>query len=257
MKDRPAASSLPVGTVSGAAGSVASMEVASSGGALTSSPPTARPQLEELIRVSLGLPYVSSGKEGIETGNHYQSVSIGDAKTSGFRSDRSAFLNRVDFRGRKVLDLGSNLGELSRSARARGADVVDGFEYDPFFVEVAHLLNAYNFTTRVSFFQRDITDPKVYVGHYDIVMAFAVWTYVRPILSSISRITEALLLETHKLNGNLERDYTTPISRFFPHTTVLGESDWGRTQDPGGGRAVLLCAKTGAALEQALAPTAT
>jgi SAM-dependent methyltransferase len=218
--------------------------------------PSVRGQLEDLIQWCLGLDYVSqSCKDGIQTGNHYQSVRLGATSTSGFRTDRSQFLNKINFQSKWVLDLGSNLGELSRAARARGAELVDGFEYDPFFIEVAHLLNAYNSTSRVSFLQRDITQEATYRGRYDIVMAFAVWTYVAPMLQAISRITDVLLLETHNLDGNLEVDYVKPLSHFFPHYVVLGESDWGRTQDPLGRRAVLLCAKTAAGLEQTIWPT--
>jgi len=97
--------------------------------------PTFRPALRTLILDALALPYTSvSGKESIQTGNHYQSVTLGDERTEGFRSDRDVFLDQIDFRGRRVLDLGSNLGEISRAARARGAAAVDGYDSDPFFV---------------------------------------------------------------------------------------------------------------------------
>jgi len=129
---------------------------------------------------------------------------------------------------------------------------VDGYEYDPFFVEVAHLLNAYNSTTRVSFFERDITAMASYGGRYDVVMAFSVWTYVAPLLSMIHDMTDVFLVETHNLNGNLEQDYVRILRRFFPHIQALGKSDWGRTQDPSGGRAVMVCATSLSALNQVL-----
>ncbi len=219
--------------------------------------PTARDRLEELIRWCLALDYVSrSSKNGIETGNHYQSVLLGDIRTSGFRSDRAEFLDRVDFRAKRVLDLGANLGETSRAARARGADLVDGFEQDPFFVEVAQLLNAFNSTERVSFFRRDITDASSYTGRYDLVMALAVWTFVAPRLASIAGVTDVVLIETHNLDGNLQSDYLDVLSHHFPAHRVLGESDWGRSHGPEGGRAVVLGAKTEAALQRAILPTA-
>lgn len=217
--------------------------------------PGTHAQLEELINWCLGLDYTSkSCKDEIQTGNHYQSVRLGDKKTRGFRTDRAEFLDRVDFRSRKVLDLGSNLGEVSRAARTRGAEIVDGFEYDHFFVEVAQLLNAYNATTRVSFFQRDITDDASYGEEYDLVLALAVWTYVAPKLHLISKMTDVLLVETHSLHGNLQEDYVDQVSRYFPRCVVLGESDWGRTQDASGGRAVLLCASNQETLENVMRP---
>src|SRR5437588_11294790 len=100
--------------------------------------PSLKGELRELIARYLELYSVSeSSKAGIRTENRYQSIRLGDLETDGVRSVRDEFLDRIDFTGRKVLDLGSNLGELSRVARARGATLVDGFEYDPFFVDLA------------------------------------------------------------------------------------------------------------------------
>jgi len=105
--------------------------------------PTIRDDVAALLRQGLGKQYISeSCQDAIETGNHYQSVELGGTVSEGFRSSRSDLLDRIEFGGKKVLDLGSNLGEMSRGARERGATLVDGFEYDPFFVEMANLLNA-------------------------------------------------------------------------------------------------------------------
>ncbi len=174
--------------------------------------PTIKPALKRLILEALGVGYSSAGKDNIATGNHYQSLTLGDERTAGFRTDRNPFLDQIDFRGKRVLDLGSNLGEISRAARARGAALVDGYEYDPFFVEMAQVLDAYNGTTGVSFFQRDITDPEIYVDHYDLVLAFSVFTYIHPVLERLAGITdEALVVETHKLDGNLDKGYLGPV----------------------------------------------
>src|SRR5256885_11894082 len=97
--------------------------------------PTTREALKRLILDSLERRYTSeSSKAGIKTGNHYQSIKLDGELTGGFRSDRAALLDRIEFAGKRVLDLGANLGEISRAARERGADVVDGWEYDPYFV---------------------------------------------------------------------------------------------------------------------------
>lgn len=216
--------------------------------------PSTKPGLEVFVRECLALEYISTScKDAIQTGNHYQSVQLDASRTEGFRSDRTQFLDSIDFVGKRVLDLGSNLGEISRDVRARGADIVDGFEYDRFFIEVAQLLNAYHSSTRVSFYQRDITSKETYRGlKYDVVMAFSVWTYVQARLASLSEISDVLVVETHNLNGNLQRDYVDSLRHFFPCHTILGESDWGRTQDGGGGRSVLVCAKNLDILQWAL-----
>src|SRR5437016_1977446 len=138
--------------------------------------PTLKPKLREAIVEALRDRYTAvSSKDSVETGNHYQSVTLGEERTHGFRSGRERFLDRINFDGKRVLDLGSNLGEISRAARDRGASLVDGYEYDPFFGEIARAVNAYNGTTRLSFYTADITDPMMYREHYDVVIAFSVF----------------------------------------------------------------------------------
>jgi SAM-dependent methyltransferase len=219
--------------------------------------PTVKPEMKKLILAALERAYTSvSCKDGIQTGNHYQSLTLGDEHTAGFRSDRSTFLDRIDFRGKRVLDLGSNLGEISRAARARGADVVDGYEYDQFFVELAQAINAYNGATRVSFYQSDITKPDSYRDRYDLVLAFSVFTYLHGVLDRLAEVTsEALIVETHKLDGNLEKSYLAPVRKFLPIYEVLGESDWGRSLPDHETRAVIAFARDQDALDRALGRT--
>ena len=208
--------------------------------------PTTREALKRLILDSLERHYTSeSSKAGIKTGNHYQSVKLGDELTAGFRSGRGRFLDRIDFKDRKVLDLGCNLGEISREARERGAALVDGWEFDSYFVEVARLINAYNGTTRVSFAERDVTDASIYTEAYDIVLAFSVYEYLRDVIEKVAGITRgALVLETHRLEGNLESTYLQPVGRYFPHHFILGGSDWGLGKQADGERAVIVFART-------------
>src|SRR5262245_29035879 len=113
--------------------------------------------LKKIIVRSLAQDYISrSPIDGIPTGNHYQTISLDGEQSRGFRTDRSEILDHIRFRGQRVLDLGSNLGEVSRAARARGATLVDGFEYDPFFLKLSQVISAHEGTTRVSFYRRDI-----------------------------------------------------------------------------------------------------
>jgi SAM-dependent methyltransferase len=210
--------------------------------------------LKDLILRALGTEYTSvSGVDSVATGNHYQSVALGDINTSGFREDRARFLNQIDFRGKKVLDLGSNLGEITRAARARGAYLADGFETDSYFLEISELINAFTGVTRVSFFQRDIADPASYDEPYDMVLAFSVFHYVGRALARVAQITDVFVLETHKLDGNFDLGYLEPVSSYFPHYRVLGESDWG-TEDGMGDeiRAVVVFAKNEQSLAGAL-----
>ena len=221
-------------------------------------PPTLRSKIHEVLSDALQAQYTSeSCQDRIQTGNHYQSVKLGSQKSTGFRTERAEFLDQINFANTKVLDLGSNLGELSRAARERGAWLVDGFEYDPFFIETAQLINAYNGVSRVSFYNRDISNPGIYSEHYDIVLAFSVFTYIHSVLPQLAEITDQILvIETHKLDGNLERDYLAQVSRYFPYHRVLGQSDWGRTFDMTEKRAVIAFAKSQLALLAGLSNSA-
>lgn len=218
--------------------------------------PTTKQQLRQLILDAISANYTAeSCQDRIITGNHYQSLQLGDTRTQGFRTPRLEFLSQIDFADRRVLDIGSNLGELSRTVRQLGASLVDGFEYDPYFIEIANLVNAYNDVTRVSFFQRDATNPAIYREHYDIVLAFSVFTYASRALEQIAAITDELfILETHKLENNLESDYIRPVARYFPHYRILGETEWGTAMDQNQSRAVIVFAKEESKLPAAKAP---
>jgi SAM-dependent methyltransferase len=217
--------------------------------------PAIAPELREVILRALQSSYVSeSGQDRVQTGNHYQSVTLGAELTSGFRSARTEVLDEIAFDGKEVLDLGSNLGELSRAARARGARLVDGYELDPFFVDVANAINAHNRTTRVSFHERDISDPAAYTDSYDIVLAFSVAHYVYSVIDVLARITRQLLvIETHRLDDNLESRYIAPLRPRFPVHQVLGTSEWSLHGEATERRAVIAFAKDRRALAAGLA----
>ena len=217
--------------------------------------PTTKPALKKLILDALATNYTSTScHDDIPTGNRYQSVRLGDELTPGFRGSRDAILERVKFAGNTVLDLGSNLGELSRFARRAGAELVDGVEYDSFFVELAQCVNAYNDSTRVSFRQGDITDPSLYSEPHDITLAFSVFTYLREVLPQVAEVTRKLLiLETHKIANNLESAYLGPLAKLFPAHRILGSSDWGTgARHADGSRLVIAFARDAATLDALL-----
>ena len=212
------------------------------------------PQLRQLVMEALDEPYSSfSSTDDSETGNRYQAVSLGEFTTRGLREGRDRFLDVLDLEGKRVLDLGSNLGEISRQARARGAALVDGFEIDPYFIEIADLVNVATGTTHVSFFERDLADPDVYRERYDIVLAFSVFRFIVDRLDRLAAITDVVVLEGHTLRGNFEQRYMRRVTRWFPAYRVLGESDAARTQQEDA-RAVMLFARDEQSLRRALHP---
>jgi SAM-dependent methyltransferase len=211
-------------------------------------------ELEQLVVQALEVPYSSfSATDDSETGNRYQAVGLGHRTTRGLREDRSRFLDVLDLRGRTVLDLGSNLGEISREARVRGATLVDGFEIDPYFNEVARLVNVLTGTTGVSFYERDMADPATYAEPYDIVLAFSAFRFIAGCLDRLAQITDVMVVETHELKGNFDDRYLGPLTQHFPAFRILGESDVERLR-AAGVRAVGVFARDEAALVGALAP---
>jgi SAM-dependent methyltransferase len=217
-------------------------------------PPLAA-DLEQLVMKALETPYSSfSATDDSETGNRYQAVGLGDRSTPGMREDRGRFLDALDLRGRTVLDLGSNLGQISREARSRGAALVDGFEIDPYFNEIAQLVNVLTGTTGVSFYERDMADPATYGEPYDVVLAFSAFRFIADRLDRLAAITDVLVVETHELKGNFDQRYRVPLTEHFPVFRMLGESDAERLR-AGGVRAVGVFARDESALLGALAPT--
>lgn len=201
--------------------------------------------LRALIVQELARDYVSSScKDGIKTGNHYQSILLDDELTAGFRSSRHDVLDQLEFEGASVLDLGCNLGEMSREARRRGASFVTGIEYDQHFVRVARLINTYQVLNNITIDQGDITNAATYRGRYDIVLAFSVFTYIDTLIDRIAAITDGvLILETHRLEDNLESTYLSAILPHFPYFRVIGHSDWSADTRADAGRIVIAFAK--------------
>ena len=113
---------------------------------------------------------------------------------AGTGDEHAAVLDRLELGDRKVLDIGSGLGDTSRGARVRGALLVDGLEPDAESVRIARLLNAYHHTTRVSFFERDIETPEAYGEHYDVVLALASFERIEPVLDHVAAITDGVLV---------------------------------------------------------------
>jgi SAM-dependent methyltransferase len=216
----------------------------------TSKPPSFKQQQLELIRGAMGQSYTSvSIKDEIKTGNNYQTVDLDTLMLTGGRPARNLFFKHINFKKKRVLDIGANMGELSRLARRRGADFVDGYEYDPLFVETGRMINAASGATRVSLFQGDATNPELYQDmRYDIVLAFSVWVYIGGVLEQIAKVTDVVLFETHTLDHGLDM-YIKPMTAHFPEFKILG---YDPQRDMRKSRCVLVFAKTRAALIEAL-----
>lgn len=187
--------------------------------------PTYRPQLLDLIVDATSHKYVSrSIHDSILTGNNYQTIDLGDTLRMGGRKKRYDKILQIDFMDKKVLDIGANTGEISRYIRRLGARLVDGYEYDQFFVETGRMINAYTGTTRVSLFQGDATRSELYTEPYDVVVALSVYVYIKDVLKRISEISDVMVFETHTLDHGLDF-YLSKICKFYPFYRHLGFTD--------------------------------
>jgi SAM-dependent methyltransferase len=204
-------------------------------------------ELKGLIGNALRRQYISTSSHmDYKTGNAYQAVDLGEGVIGGYRRDRSRLFDAFDFSDRTVLDCGCNIGELSRQARRRGAALVDGIEYDSYFVRIAQLINAYRGTTRVSYSQGDLTKSGTIKDHYDVSMVFSVFPYILPTLDELAAATrEMLILETHDVSANLRPLYIRTVSQYFPYHSFVAFSDFGHGQ---GKRAVIAFTKQEKAL---------
>jgi glycosyltransferase involved in cell wall biosynthesis len=211
--------------------------------------PSIRNELRDLIIKATQLPYVArSIFQSITTGNNYQTLSLDDTLRQGGRPPREKFLSQVDFHNKTVLDVGANTGENSRIVRKQGASLVDGYEYDPYFVEIGRAINAVSGMTRVSLFQGDSTRPELFQGmKYDIVMALAVWVYIQDTIKQVADITDILVFETHTLDHGIEF-YYQPILKYFPHCISLGYPD--KPADPHKSRMFIVFGKDKETIEK-------
>jgi SAM-dependent methyltransferase len=211
--------------------------------------PSVAEDLRALIVKATRTPYIArSIQDKIATGNNYQSLNLGKTEHMGGRPNRERIMSQVEFRGRTVLDIGANTGENSRIARRFGASLVDGYEYDPYFVEIGRMVNAAAGMTRVSLFQGDCTQPELFQGmKYDIVMAFSVWVYISNTIRQVAEITDVMLFETHTL-GHGMKFYYDRVLPYFPHAISLGYVE--KPQDPTQSRMLVLFGSSQEAIDQ-------
>jgi hypothetical protein len=215
--------------------------------------PSIKDELRSLVASAVKVPYVArSIHDAIKTGNNYQTLALaGDRIVKGDRGSRGSILRTVRFSGKTVVDIGANTGENARVARMLGASLVDGYEYDPFFVEVGRAVNALAGTTRVSLFQGDCTKPELFDGmKCDIIIALAVWVYLEETIRLLPGVAPLMIFETHTLDHGMDFYYRRVLPH-FPHAACLGLTDVG--PDPNLSRAMIIFATDRAQLDAAVA----
>lgn len=213
--------------------------------------PSLTEKLRDVCIEAMELRYTSISSEGaIKTGNNYQSIDFDKTLTLGGRPARNIFFDHVNLKDKTALDVGANTGEQSRLARKRGASMVDGIEYDNYFVQTGRAINAATGMTRVSLFQGDATNPDTFDAfpRYDMILAFAVWVYIKYVLDKLAEKSDVVFFETHTLDHGLDM-YIKPMTQYWPHFRVMG---YDQMRDMRKSRGVLMFAKTREQLGSAL-----
>ena len=167
------------------------------------------------------------------------------------------YLGRFDFRGKRVLDVGTAGGFLTFALEQRGAEVVsfdmaDGAQWDlvphvsmqPRLSEMLiqqravdqKLKNAYWFTHRrlgskAQAFYGDIYDIPTELGPFDVAFFGMILTHLRDpfqALYSVSRLVKSHILITNQMNTS----NPLPMARFVPSPENLDAMSWWILSEP-------------------------
>lgn len=137
----------------------------------------------------------------VEDQDWYQTIDLKEGlRTKGkFATDRRIpLLDKIDFKGKRVLDVGCNSGQYSLFAKRRGAAEVVGVDVSDLRLQQARILAA-NEGVDVKVLNRSLFDMED-LGTFDIVMCFAVLTQVSDIFGALqslkARVGDLCLLET-------------------------------------------------------------
>ena len=183
------------------------------------------------ILESSAYAHVISESPHQETGGAYQTIRLGEHVQPGFRVERPNLLSGVELENRTACDLGANLGEVSRELKRRGASLVDAYEYDPLFTQLARYITAYNGFSDVSHFQADVSEEGFLRREYDVCVGLSAYSFMRHNIDYICRqVSEQLIIETHRVRDERwTKVYVDPIKGHFSHWCCYGIVTHGAT----------------------------
>jgi SAM-dependent methyltransferase len=176
--------------------------------------PTLHPQLRELVLRGL------SDTLGERSFDPDGEAVLGDGATGR----RLQALAAMSFRGRRVLDLGARLGDLSRHARRQGAELIDAIDLDPERVELGRLIDVLQQVDRISWFEGDAGMASTYADEYDFIFAFGpAAEAARPILPRLVQNLRGVLL--CELATDDEGPLGAALAELLPAKRALAEGD--------------------------------
>lgn len=131
----------------------------------------------------------------------------------GYEEDGLACPSAIDFTGKRVADLGCNLGYFSFQALDEGAALVHGFDIDPAVIRAANALSQIR-NSKARFFCRNILDRPDQT--YDIAMLIdtigkkTVGTgKLTPLLDAVAAWSHAMLVFTVRRSYYVNKDLKT------------------------------------------------
>jgi len=188
-------------------------------------------QIERVLEAALGQEVMSESPHQ-STGNAYQTVQLGDGARAGFRAARENLFAGFDVEGRAVCDLGANLGEIARDLRRAGASLVDAYEYDSFFTQLARYLTAHSGLSDVSHFQADVSQSGFMRRRYDVGVGLSAFSFMRTNLDYLcEQISDLMIIETHEVrDGSWHARYVRRIAEQLPHWCCFGSVTHGGGQ---------------------------
>lgn len=123
----------------------------------------------------------------------YQTIELSDGLVTPGKIDsrkRHRFLEQLDVKGRRVLDIGCNSGAYSLWAKRRGAREVVGVDIDDKRLEQGRQLARHE-GLEVSFHRRSLVEIGD-LGRFDLVLCFAVLTEIRDLLGGLEALRGAI-----------------------------------------------------------------
>lgn len=129
---------------------------------------------------------VDEYKDWVEKQEWYQTIplSCGISTRGKFRTDlRERFFSKIDFRGKRVLDLGCNSGQYCFMAKRTGASEVIGVDINKRRLEQARII-AENEGLDIAFLEKSIFEIGP-LGSFDIVLCIAVLTEITDVVNAI------------------------------------------------------------------------
>ncbi|MDH3315320.1 MAG: methyltransferase domain-containing protein, partial [Gammaproteobacteria bacterium] len=128
----------------------------------------------------------------VNTQEWYQTIQLknGIWTRGKVRTDkRIAELERLDFQGKSVVDIGCNSGQYSLLAKRMGASRVIGLDIDPLRIKQARILSA-NEELDIEFKEAGIEQLRE-LGQFDIVVCIAVLTEIENVLGGLRLLRDA------------------------------------------------------------------